>query len=214
MAIYTCFSSHAVPVEEIFNEAEATLDFNQSLLGKQSLTDKKENSSPSLMKSLLDETLWMKYQSLDPATVNMRLQIIPVNSRIEHAFVVPVITRASVKDQPSLKGSYRQMEIEFQKNQDIDQARKLAGDMIDATGNIGVRTVIMDVSIDCIEVYRIKDAATGEILHGNDEHEEGRPVTHLVRFEMVTLPGERGERVQSAWQVVDWDDLFENNQWY
>lgn len=202
-----------MPIEEIFDEGEATLDFKQSLLEKHSFTEKKETSSRSLMKSLLDETVWMKYQSLDPAAIDMRLKIVPVNSRIEHAFVVPVLTRASVKEQASLKGSYRQMEIEFQKNQDIDQARKLAGDMIDATGNIGVRTVIFDISIDCVEIFRIKDTATGEVLHGNDD-DEGRPVTHLVRFEMVTTPGEQGERVQGAWQVVDWDDLFNNNQWY
>ena len=201
-----------MPIESIFKAEEATLDFRTSP-ATASWTDEDRITSKALTNTLLEDKLWKKYQSLDSTTIDMRLKITPVNARIEHAFVVPVLTRESLKENPSLKGSYRKMEVEFQKNKDIDQARALASALIDATGNIGIRTVIFDVSIACLELFQIKDLATGEVLQGNDDDVE-RMVTHLVRFEMVTTSGSAGERMHGSWQVVDWDDLCNNNQWY
>ena len=201
-----------VKIDSIFKADEAIVDFNESIESN-ACTDAERSSAQSLTKTLLEETLWAKYQSLDPTTICLKLKIVPVDARIEHAFVVPVLTRASVKEKPSIKGSYRNMEAEFQKNKDISQARQLANEIIDATGNIGVRTVIFDVSIDCIESFQIKDAKTGELIQGTDTNESKR-VTHLVRFEMVTTPGDEGQRAQGSWQLVDWDDLSKNYQWY
>lgn len=203
---------NTVPIESIIKDEEATLDFRKSL-ATASWTEGDRDSSKSLMKSLLEDMLWKKYQSLDSTAIDMTLKITPINARIEHAFVVPVLTRESVKEKPSLKGSYRKMEIEFQKNKDIDQARDMANAMIDATGNIGIRTLVFDVSIDCLESFQIKNVATGEVIQGNDDDVE-KSVTHLVRFEMVTTAGDPGERMHGSWQVVDWDDLCNNNQWY
>jgi hypothetical protein len=71
-------------------------------------------------------------------------------------------------------------------------------------------TVIADVSIDCIEMFHVKDKKTGEIsIIGSTKPEK---VTHLVRFEVEMSLGDK--RWLGSWKIVDWNDALEGNVWY
>ena len=74
---------------------------------------------------------------------------------------------------------------------------------------ISLFTIICDVSIQCLEVFAIKDKNTGAIVSGSTEPEE---VSHLVRFEVVANMD--GTRHLGSWRIVDWDDMLNGNVWY
>ena len=71
----------------------------------------------------------------------------------------------------------------------------------------------MDVSIDCLEKFHVKDRIEGRVIQG-DENEE-KQVTHLVRFEMQTTKGDNPrERELGSWYIIDIDDMLEGNVWH
>ena len=100
-----------------------------------------------------------------------------------------------------------------------------------------VITIVAQVSIQCKEIFIVRDIITGDVLQGVDDVEP-RDVTHLVRFEMVlreTLIDEDDENNDDSkkkqkgqysnededweieigrWQITDWDDLLDGNVFF
>lgn len=79
-------------------------------------------------------------------------------------------------------------------------------------------TVIMQVLVECDEVFSVTDLNNGKILQG---HGDGkiRSIPHVVRLEAVLEvrkdnEGSQEEWVLGKWQITDWDDLLEGNIWF
>jgi hypothetical protein len=99
---------------------------------------------------------------------------------------------------------------------------------------------VAQVSIQCKEIFIVRDSITGDVLQGVDDIQP-RDVTHLVRFEMIlreTLINEddvsnneeESKRKQGGqsnnnndddweielgrWQITDWDDLLDGNVFF
>jgi len=103
-----------------------------------------------------------------------------------------------------------------------------------------VITIVAQVSIQCKEIFIVRDSITGDVLQGVDDVQP-RDVTHLVRFEMIlretlineddeTINEEESKRKQGGqsnnnndddweieigrWQITDWDDLLDGNVFF
>ena len=85
------------------------------------------------------------------------------------------------------------------------------------------------VSIQCKEIFCVRDVVTGDILQGHcGDVIRPRDVTHLVRFEMVlreTLVDDNSKGQNNEydddweveigrWQITDWDDLLDGNVFF
>ena len=88
-------------------------------------------------------------------------------------------------------------------------------------------TIVAQVSIQCKEIFCVRDVDSGVVLQGCEDVQRPRDVTHLVRFEMVVR-----ERLVDAdsnveededgkwkiemgrWQITDWDDLLDGNVFF
>lgn len=80
-----------------------------------------------------------------------------------------------------------------------------------------MRTLIAEVSVDCLETLQVFDAETGELIQGNVDEDgtaKEKEVQHLVRMEMATSRGPEGGRLLGSWQVIDIDDMLEGNVWH
>lgn len=100
------------------------------------------------------------------------------------------------------------------------QSRKASSSGLDTSTNYGDSTsmmqvtVVAQVSIDCDEVFVVKDIETGDVVQG-DPNGNINDVTHLVRFEIVVdMNGETGEVAIGNWQITDWDDLLDGNLFF
>eukprot|EP00979_Chaetoceros_neogracilis_P013403 scaffold3818_cov260-Chaetoceros_neogracile.AAC.4 len=133
------------------------------------------------------------------------LSIKPINSRLESIFLIPSMTRDDVKENESLRGAYREIEGTFQETGNMKLVTDMANDLIERVPHGGTkRSIIMDISIDCIERFYVK--AGEKLIQGDDDSEE-KEVTHLVRFEMQTTKGENvQDRELGSWYVIDIDD--------
>jgi len=214
-------------------------------------------SIDSILQRMMDENLLSLYQQPtinndddDDDNVNRNntppFQIIfcllPIASRLENIFLVPSLTREDVKQTPSLKGAYSAIEKAWYDQgrtaQNLEKIQSMAKELMQKTVHSGSkRSIIMDVSIDCHEMFQIKDTRTGKVIQGQGKSEgqeddddvdvdvdigenddtglQPKETTHLVRFEMVTSKGENpGERELGSWYIIDIDDQLNGNTWH
>lgn len=208
-------------------ESNSTID---ALSESQSQTEEQEQNS------MLQQSLRNLYQSArehsHPNEINIVLRTQPQFAVIESMFPVFGISRNLVHNHPNLKHSYRNLVNEIQRKERevgqklnpiqvgqivmngflslMDRSAKLSSD------GKGVITIIAQVSIQCREIFCVKDVKSGEILQGESDG-QARDVTHLVRFEIVLKENfDQGPWDMSIgrWQITDWDDLLEGNVWF
>jgi len=141
------------------------------------------------------------------------LSIKPISSKLESIFLIPSLTRDDVKGNERLRGAYREIEGTFQETGNMNLVTEMANDLIERVPHGGTkRSLIMDISIDCIERFYVK--AGEQLIQGDDDSEE-KKVTHLVRFEMQTTKGETvRDRQLGSWYVIDIDDQCMGNVWH
>ena len=192
------------------------------------MTEEDHQASAEYVESMIEESLLQLYPKPSSSSIEMphqiSFQLKPIASRLESAFLVPSLTRNDVKSLPKLKGSYSRIEAEWKKTQSMSILRDMAEELHKQTDHGGSkRSLIIDISVDCLEIFQIRDKKTGTILQGQgfgeSESEEGgvkeATVTHLVRFEAETMKGEKpGERILGSWQIIDIDDMLNGNVWH
>jgi hypothetical protein len=150
----------------------------------------------------------------DSRVLDVFFYLQPISSRLENIFLVPSLTRDDVKQDESLRGAYQAIEHSFQETGDMRLVSDMASELEKLVQHGGAkRSIIMDVSIDCLEKFHVKDRIEGRVIQG-DENEE-KQVTHLVRFEMQTTKGDNPrERELGSWYIIDIDDMLEGNVWH
>jgi len=199
--------------------------------------------------NMLQQNFRQLYQSArehsHPSKVNIVLRTEPQSAQIESMFPVLGLSRSLVKDHPNLRHTYRNFLKHLQnKNKEavlagkkklnpielgtlimegleevMERSAKLSGD-----GNAAI-TIIAQVSINCKEIFCVRDVASGDIIQGYGDGQP-RDVTHLVRFEMVVreklanvdsledLEDGDWEMEIGRWQISDWDDLLDGNVFF
>mmetsp|Transcript_8191 Transcript_8191/g.11948 ORF Transcript_8191/g.11948 Transcript_8191/m.11948 type:complete len:356 (-) Transcript_8191:287-1354(-) len=172
----------------------------QSAEGKDFFDTYDDGEASRYVSGILESKLVDLYKDVPE---RLRLEMKPIGvPHIESTYVVPALTRAAVDRDPTLKGLYSRLEREIhEQGMGIGEMEEQAAKLIEKTGSTtSVRTIFADVSVNCMELF------------GTDEKEPSE-VTHLVRFEMQTERGDRGQRVPTKWRIVDWDDLLGGNSW-
>jgi len=164
---------------------------------------------------------------------NVLLRMQPQFARIESMFPVFGLNRQLVQDHPALRHSYRNLVRNLQRKHKeaqlagrkrlnpIEVISHINGDLnelIDSTAKLtndgkAVTTIIAQVSIQCREVFCVRDLESGEIVQG-DTDGQPRDVTHLVRFEICIKDSQEGDFEIGRWQITDWDDLLDGNVWF
>jgi len=199
----------------------APIDNNEEESNRMTEEDKKASSN--YVESMMEKRLLNLYH---PSAHDIYFQLKPIASRLESAFLVTSITRKDVIENPSLKGAYTNISNEWKKSKSVSILRQMADELHSKTSHKGAyRSIIVDVSVDCLEAFQITDKETGTIVQssGGDEGDlfeedkikEENVVTHLVRFEMVTSKGKnRNERNLGTWQIIDIDDMLNGNVWH
>jgi hypothetical protein len=114
----------------------------------------------------------------------------------------------------SLQGAYTDIAQVYEESKDMATIQKMADKMMKATYHKGLnRSIIVDVIIDCMEVFQVFNSKN-ELIQGSVDGVEER-VSHCVRLEMMTTQGEeKGQRVQGQWQIIDIDDFLDGNKWH
>jgi len=201
-----------VPLDKITNENTGAVCIDTISELDQKPGKEEKESAEELAKAALEEELRILYKSVDPTAINIKLKVQPLEWQLENAFLIPLLTRELVEENPSLRGSYQAIEQEFSKTGSVQKVREMGEQLAKDVGFGGSRTVIAEVSIRCLESFQVRDNQTGDVIQGSESEEE--EVTHLVRFEMVTSRDDHGGRVPGNWQIIDWDDLLEGNVWH
>lgn len=192
--------------------------------------------------NMLEHSLRNLYQSArqfsHPTKVNIVLRTQPYSAVIESMFPIFGISRQLVRDHPNLRHSYRNLAQDMQRKHrealaagrklnpieigkltmnGLDELMKRSAQL--SNDGMGVVTIIAQVSINCREIFCVKDTESGEILQGEGDGQP-RDVTHLVRFEIVVKEPPESEDDGSwemeigRWQITDWDDLLDGNVWF
>lgn len=201
-----------VHMDGIYSDVDG-INIDTAVLGPCELTDSEKEGTESFVSSMLEENLATLYKHVVPSAINLKLKLTPVDCRLESIFLIPMFTRDDVRKEPSMKGSYQRIEEEFAKSGSSPEVAEMMKKLAEDTNFSGQRSIIADVSVECLEKFQVNDSVTGELLQGSDMAE--RPATHLVRFEMATTKGsEKGQREMGTWQVIDWDDMLEGNVWH
>lgn len=201
-----------VQMDTIYSDVSG-ININTGVPGPCELTDSEKEGTESFVSSMLEENLRNLYKHIVPSSINLKLKVTPVDCRLESIFLIPMFTRDDVREEPSMKGSYKRIEEQFAKSGSSPEVAEMMKKLAEDTKFSGKRSIIADVSVDCLEIFQVNDCATGELLQGSDMAEG--PVTHLVRFEMATTKGsEKGQREMGSWQIIDWDDMLEGNVWH
>ncbi|KAL7540373.1 hypothetical protein ACHAWF_006665 [Thalassiosira exigua] len=198
--------------------------------------------------SMLQQNLRELYQSArqhsHPSKVNIVLRTEPQSAKIESMFPVFGLSRPLVQDHPNLRHTYRNLIQRFQRKhreavlsgkkrvnpietgqflianlcEVMERSEKMSDD-----GHAAV-TIIAQVSINCKEIFCVRDVESGKIIQGCDSVQP-RDVTHLVRFEMIvrevhddseedSSDGDGWAMELGRWQVTDWDDLLDGNVFF
>jgi hypothetical protein len=219
------------------NEDEDDTSSSESNGGKKSDTSNEQEEEEY---NMLQRNLRQLYQSArqhsHPSKVNIVLKTVPQSATIESMYPLFGLSRSLVEDHPNLRHTYRNLMQRLQKQhkeamlagkkrlnilevgqfvieglQEImENSAKLSRD-----GN-GAITIISQVSIDCKEVFCVRDVESGEVIQGYDDCQP-RDVTHLVRFEMLVRfdsMEEDWELEIGRWQITDWDDLLDGNVFF
>lgn len=202
----------------------------ETKIAHEPITEEDKQASSEYIESMIEDSLLQLYPvlpSLPTAETHHQIyfQLRPIASRLENAFLVPSLTRDDVKSIPELRGSYSKIEDEWKNSQSTSILRDMAEELHKKTDHGGSkRSLIVDVSVDCLEAFQIRNRETGDIVQGHGIGEENpelgssireEAVTHLVRFEVETMKGEKpGERILGSWQIIDIDDMLNGNVWH
>jgi hypothetical protein len=190
-------SSSKVPIEKIdFEEHGIEIDTSTRIPDKEWAQSDSTNARNYCM-ATLEDSLSAMYSSFDTDKFDVKLRLQPLSHQFVFAYSLP-LTRASVAKDPSLKDTYRALQDEKTNHSQVLEMEK------DLDANSSASTIFVDVSIEFLERFQVRDKATGELVQGS-EHDQS--VLHLVRFEM-----ESGDK--ASWNIVDWDDLLQGNIWH
>jgi len=188
-----------------------------------------EEGSPQvdlMLESRLRE-LYLSARRHAPPNIEVRLASHPVSAELSNLFMIPFVSREEVEKTPSLRRSFGDVLNHFRKFQgtglkSTKELPKLIS-MLETMGrnqasrNRGIVecTVIAQVSINCREIFSVKDTNLGLVLQGGSDSLI-KNVTHLVRFEMtVSVPLEEvGPPRIGCWVITDFDDLLDGNTWF
>lgn len=195
--------------------------------------------------NMIQQNLRQLYQSANehshPSKINIVLKTAPQSAQIESMFPVFGLSRSMVEDHPHLRHTYRNMMKRLQeKNKEavqegrnrlnpvevgnffyegLSEVMERSAELSD-DGQHACITIIAQVSINCKEIFCVRDVESGDIIQGYSDGEP-RNVTHLVRFEMVVreklaTEDEDGdwEIELGRWQITDWDDLCDGNVFF
>jgi hypothetical protein len=163
---------------------------------------------------MMEQLLLQKFQHLnhDNNNVQIKLSLKPIQSRLQHIFAVPMLTRDIVASKPHLKGGYQRLEAVYKETKSYAEVKQKTYELAEEVGlESAQRTVIAEASVRCKEFFQVKDKNNGQVIQGMDDYAEEEEVVHLVRFEMVTDRCENGRRMGGNWKLIDIDDLLEGN---
>ena len=213
--------------------------------------------------SMLQRNLRNLYQNAKrhshPNKINILLRTEPQSAKVESMFPIFGLSRSLVEDRPNLRHTYRNYSKRLQdrhkerasatgKSSSRLNPIEMGTFVMDSLQEVmaksaqlsndgkAVITIVAQVSIQCKEIFIVRDIITGDVLQGVDDVEP-RDVTHLVRFEMVlreTLIDEDDENNDNSkkqkgqysnededweieigrWQITDWDDLLDGNVFF
>lgn len=200
---------------------------------------------------MLQRQLRQLYQSAKnhshPSKVNILLRTIPVSAKIESLFPIFGLSRSLVDDHPHLRHTYRNMLKRLQSkhkeaylagrerlnpievgsfiSQGLQEVMERSATL--SSNRMASITIVAQVSIQCKEIFCVRDVDSGVVLQGCEDVQRPRDVTHLVRFEMVVRErlldadstaeeDEDGkwEIEMGRWQITDWDDLLDGNVFF
>lgn len=187
---------------------------------------------------MLEPTLISLYRSAHTYCkhkLEIKLRSKPKSAQIQSLFLVPFLTRAEVEDNVTLKHSFRNVvkalhreseelgrelsyfeigSIVAEELDDMSENQMMRRQKAGEDDNVVQMTVVSQVSIQCDELFVVRDTDTGDVVQG-DPKENLNEVTHLVRFEtVIALNMETRETVIVGWQITDWDDLLDGNIWF
>mmetsp|Transcript_14731 Transcript_14731/g.16870 ORF Transcript_14731/g.16870 Transcript_14731/m.16870 type:complete len:423 (-) Transcript_14731:44-1312(-) len=192
----------------------------------------RKDESPDL-DCMIEEKLRELYKSANKhgrGQLQIDLKMRSTSATLLSVFCIPFLTRENVKINPSLQHTYLNLFLrtEDECNGIVDASRfiyselnQLGSEQIKFEDDHAVlsSTVIVQILVNCEEIFRVADVVTGRILQG---HKDGkvRNVSHLVRLEAVVnqkRPYDKKKKPSfeiGAWQITDWDDLLEGNIWF
>jgi len=159
--------------------------------------------------------------------LQINLQCYPKSAEIVSFLIVPFLDRDKVSQRPDLRNLYTDLNarlllkgVESERPltflQLYDEIFEYCNEHIDKEykDQIVPMTLVAQASIECDEIFWVKDTETGTVVQG-DADGQMRNVSHLVRFEMVVnYDLETGESEIGTWKITDWDDLLDGNIWY
>lgn len=184
------------------------------------MTDEDKAFTDQYVAGILDTNLLHLYKCI-ASKVHIDFSLTLIQVRLENAFMIPHLTRSDVYTDSSLQGAYTKIERKWKETRDTDAIIDMGRDLQVKTKHHGTkRSLLIDVSIICLEKFRLRDKDSGKILTGDDTPmAEGQIVTHLVRFEMETDKAKNGmdsetQRELGHWKIVDIDDMLKGNVWY
>ena len=182
------------------------------------MTDQEIQSTEDYIAGVFDPTLLQLYTNIS-SQVNIDFSLTLIQVRLENAFMIPHLTRSDVYADSSLRGAYTAIEKKWRETRDTDAIIDMGRDLQAKTKHHGTkRSLLIDVSVVCLEKFQVRDKETGKVLHGDDTLKvEEQIVTHLVRFEMETdrdPSSDNDTRELGLWKIVDMDDLLKGNVWY
>jgi hypothetical protein len=175
-------------------------------------TDEKSQEATGYVDSMLEETLRSKYAAIDLSQYDFKLKLQPLNYELEHAYVIPVLTRDAVARDPSLLQLYQQLDESIIANaSSYDEVKNQVEELIEKAGNSRQTfTLVVDVSIECLEDFAVTEKDSGQVVAGQVADQEQQTVLHLVRFEMLITK----IHTLGSWIISDWDDMLDGNVWH
>lgn len=204
----------AVPMNEIDKE-ELGIVFDsaqQKETGmdpvKQEENESKDSPEDIYCSRMLEKKLMDLYANVDPTTTDLLFCMKPTSSKLESVFSV-IFTREAVEEDASLVEAGRKMRELSRVARNPLEVSRILKELDQQKKPIAFFTIIVDVSIQCLEAFCVKEKSSGKIINGSESPQE---VTHLVRFEVSTDLDKK--RRLGSWRIVDWDDLLGGNVWY
>jgi hypothetical protein len=174
-------------------------------------TDKHSQEAEEYVKTTLQDNLWSKYTSFfDLSTHDLQLKLQPMNYALEHAYVIPVITRDAVAKDSKLLDTYHDLDESIIHNESsYDEVKEQVESLIEkAGGSRTTFTLVVDMSVECREQFCVTEKESGTVVQGTKDEEN--TVLHLVRFEMVLTK----LNTLGSWIISDWDDMLGGNVWH
>jgi len=194
------------------DKEDGGIDIDTSKLDNESFewTDEKSEHAKDYVKGTLQETLLSQYAPFDRTTHDLQLKIQPMSYELEHAFVIPVITREAIAKDSTLLDLYHDLDQSIIANSSsYDDVKEQVEDLIQKSGGSRTTfTLVVDLSVECREQFCVTEKESGKVVQGSKDGEN--VVLHLVRFEMVLT------KLQTfgSWIISDWDDMLDGNVWH